>query len=367
MRRDCARVTAGVKRVARIGTAGITRRRIGRLAAVALCTGLVALSGLVAGCDPADSTPRVRIPTGAGGVGFLPLLVMREHGLIEKHAAVSGLEDLNVEWLDLGGPSVMNDALISGSVDFIIAGPPAFITLWDRTRGTLDVRGVAALSSLPMYLNARAPHLDSIDALRDGDRIAMTAIKVSIPAIVMQMYAADRYGPDEATRFDRFTVSMTHPDGVIAMLTESSDIAAHFTSPPFHQRERENPAVRTILNSNEVTGGATTFTMLSTTAAWRESNPEAYSAVLAALEEAIAMIGADRLAAADALIAARGDAGLDREALAAVLANPEIVFTTVPANTLRYAEFMHTIGSIANRPASWRELFFPEIHDRPGS
>ena len=42
-------------------------------------------------------------------------------------------------------------------------GPPAFITLWDRTRGSADVRGVAAMSSLPMYLNTTNP------ALRRGD------------------------------------------------------------------------------------------------------------------------------------------------------------------------------------------------------
>ena len=61
--------------------------------------------------------------------------------------------------------AVMNDALLSGSVDFIAAGPPAFITLWDRTRGSADVRGVAAMSSLPMYLNTTNPALTSIDDL----------------------------------------------------------------------------------------------------------------------------------------------------------------------------------------------------------
>lgn len=322
---------------------------------------------LAAGCGGSGDPLVVRIPTGAGGVGFLPLLVMREHSLIEQHAAEAGLEGLAVEWLDLGGPSVMNDALISGSVDFIIAGPPGFITLWDRTRNSLDVRGVAALSALPMYLNTREPRLQSIDDVGEGDKIAVTAIKVSIPAIIMQMYAADRYGADQATRFDPYTVSMTHPDGVIAMLAQSSDITAHYTSPPFHQRERRDPDIRTIQNSNDVMGGATTFTMMSTTRAYREANPEAYAAVLAALEEAMEMIDADRLAAADILIAARGDAGLSREELAELLADPEIEFTTTPQNTMRYAEFMHSIGSIDNLPMSWRDLFFPEIHDTPGS
>jgi NitT/TauT family transport system substrate-binding protein len=327
---------------------------------------LVLLAALGAGCSAPDDGTVLRIPTGAGGVGFLPLHVMREQELIEKHAVAAGLE-LEVRWLDLGGPSVMNDALISGSVDFIIAGPPGFITLWDRTRESLDVRGVAAVSALPMYLNARAPHLESLDDIRDGDRIALTAIKVSIPAIVMQMYAADRYGTSEATRFDPFTVSMTHPDGVIRMTAAASDIAAHFTSPPFHQRELRNPEVRMILNSNQVTGSPTTFTMMSTTRRYHDANPAAVAAVIAALEEAMRIIESDPLAAADTLIAARGDAGLSRQELAEVLTDPDVGFDTTPANVMRYAEFMHSIGSIEHLPSSWQELFFPELHDRPGS
>jgi NitT/TauT family transport system substrate-binding protein len=114
-------------------------------------------------------------------------------------------------------------------------------------------------------------------------------------------------------------------------------------------------------------GGTTTFTMMSTTSAYRDAHPEAVAAVLAALEEAMAMIEADRLAAADILIAARGDAGLSREELAELLADPEIQFTTTPANTMRYAEFMHSIGSIENLPSSWQDLFFSGIHGAPGS
>ena len=235
----------------------------------------------------------MRIPLGAGGVGFLPLLVMRDRALIEKHARAAGLAELTVRWIDLGGPAVMNDALLSGSVDFIAAGPPAFITLWDRTRGSADVRGVAAMSSLPMYLNTTNPTLATIDDLTETDKIAVTAVKVSIPSINMQMYAAERTAPAEAFRFDRYTVTMTHPDAVIALLSGANQINAHFTSPPFHQREIKDPRVRTVLDTDEIMGGATTFTMLSTTARYREANPQAYAAVLAALEEANELIRSD--------------------------------------------------------------------------
>src|SRR6185436_4998869 len=208
-----------------------------------------ALASFVAGCGGGTPAGReVRIPLGAGGVGFLPLLVMREHKLIEKHAAAAGLSDVTVRWIELGGPAVMNDALLSGSVDFIAAGPPAFITLCDKTRGNADVRGVAAMSSLPMYLNTTAEQLRSLDDLTERDKIAVTSVKVSIPSIAMQMYAAEKYGVAEAFRFDRYTVTMTHPDALIAMLSGAGQIDAHFTSPPFHQRERKDPRVHTVLD-----------------------------------------------------------------------------------------------------------------------
>ena len=80
-------------------------------------------------------TDVIKIPRGAGGVGFLPLLVMEQKGLIERHARDGGVASLKVDWLKLGGPALVNDLLLSGSADIVVAGPPAFLTLWDRTRG----------------------------------------------------------------------------------------------------------------------------------------------------------------------------------------------------------------------------------------
>ena len=301
----------------------------------------------------------IRIPTGAGGVGFLPLLVMEKHHLIEKYANVK------VRWINIGGPAVMNDALLSGSADFITAGPPAFITLWDRTASSVKVKGVAAMSSMPMYLNTRAGHLKTLDDVSDKDKIAVTAIKVSIPSIVMQMYAKQKYA--EPGRFDKFTITMTHPDAVIALLAGSSAVDAHFTSPPFAQRERKDPRVRTILVSDDVMGGSTTFTMVSTTTKFREQNPRVCAAVLKAIGEANRMIAEDKRSAAGLLLASTNDKGFSVQEIVDVLSDPHIKFTTTPENVMKYADFMHGIGSIRHRPASWKDMFFPEIHGAPGS
>lgn len=322
------------------------------------------LTGIACGSRPAGE---IRIPRGAGGVGFLPLLVMEKHGLIEKHAREAGLENVSVRWIDLGGPSAVNDALLSGAADYTAAGPPAFLTLWDRTRGSAAVMGVAAMTSLPMYLNTTKEHLRTLEDLRPDDKIAVTAIKVSIPALVMQMYAAGKYGREQADRFDKYTVSMTHPDAAVALLSGAAGISAHFTSPPFHQRERKDPQVRTIITTDDVLGGSTTFTMLATTTKFHDENPRAYNAVLRALEEANELIVSDRRAAATLLLESTPDSGFTLDETVAMLEDPAFRFTTTPENVKKYADFMHEIGSIGERPETWRDMFFPEIHSLSGS
>jgi NitT/TauT family transport system substrate-binding protein len=343
-----------------------------RIARLSRSAALLVLLFFIAACRaqaPSSTTEvtELHIPRGAGGVGFLPLLVMEKNALIERQAKEDGLPDLRVKWIDLGGPAVMNDALLSGAADFIAAGPPAFIILWDRTKDSAKVMGAAALSSLPMYLNARTEHLKKLDDITEQDKIAVTAVKVSIPSIIMQMYARQRYGASEMSRFDKYTVTMTHPDAVVALLSGSGAINAHFTSPPFHQRERKDPHIRTIMTSDDVMGGSTTFTMLSTTTAFRGKNPRVYAVVLKALDEAIDVILSDKEDAAEILLASTGEGGFSREEMVALMNDPSVKFTTTPENVMKYAEFMYDVGSIKKRPGSWKDLFFPEVHDVPGS
>ena len=151
------------------------------------------------------------------------------------------------------------------------------------------------------------------------------------------------------------------------MLAGGNQINAHFTSPPFHQREIKDPRVHTVLDTDAIMHGATTFTMLSTTAKFRKQNPALYGAVLAALDDANELIRSDPKTAAEILFAAEATAGFSVEELVEVLRDPAIEFTTTPANTRKYAAFMHEIGSIEHLPGSWRDLFFPEIHGSPGS
>ena len=57
------------------------------------------------------------------GVAYMQYMVMQELKLIEKHAKAAGL-DITTEWATFRSSDVMNDALISGSVDFVSLGIP---------------------------------------------------------------------------------------------------------------------------------------------------------------------------------------------------------------------------------------------------
>lgn len=299
----------------------------------------------------------LKIPLGAGGFGFLPLHMMQEHKLIEKFAEEAGVK-VTVNWSNIGGPAVMNDALLSGSAHFISAGPPAFLILWDRTRANVGVKSVAAISSMPMHLNAIESKLKSLDEITGAQKIAVTAVKVSIPSIIMQMYALQKYGRDQVFRFDPFTVTMTHPDAVIALVSGSGNIVGHWASAPFDARELKEPGIKTLMNSDDVMGGSTTFTQMSTTSKFQAENPKVFGAVRKALKRAQEMIGEDKNAAAAVLLKSMGGKGWDVAELVAILNNPRTKYTPRPENVMKYANFMHEIGSLKNKPAGIGDLFF---------
>lgn len=298
------------------------------------------------------------------GLSYLPLIVMEEQRLVEKHAGKAGLGELKVSWSTFSSGSVMNDALLSGSVDFASGGVAPLLTIWDKTRGA--VKGVAALDSIPIYLNSNNPAVRSIKELTDKDRIALPAVKVSIQAVTLQIAAAKQFGAQNYNKLDPLTVSMKHPDALVALLSGKSEVTGHLASPPFMFQELKDPKVHTILNSFDVLGGPHTFDVVWATRSFYESNPKTYAAVFAALEEAIAIINKDKRAAAELYVKATKS----REAVSEVygyLTTQPVSYTTTPLNITKFSDFMYQSGTLKNRPGSWKELFFPNVHAKKGS
>src|SRR5689334_9602451 len=91
------------------------------------------------------------------GAVYLPAMVMESQHLVEKHLAAAGMADVKVDWIKLGGPAAVNDAMLSGNVHFACQGVPSLAVIWDRTRGSIGVKALGALANNNLWLNTRNP------------------------------------------------------------------------------------------------------------------------------------------------------------------------------------------------------------------
>ena len=301
------------------------------------------------------------------GLGYLQMMVMEDQKMVEKAAAAAGLPDLKVTWATFRSSDVMNDALLSGNVDFVCLGIPGIATIWAKTKGTpMEVRAASGFNFLPLQLNTRSAHVKSIRDLTDKDKIALPAVKVSMQAIILQMAAAKEFGESNYTRLDGLTVSMAHPDAMAAFLSGAGEINNHFTSPPFIQKEMERPGITKVLNSVDVLGGPISFNVVATTTKFHNDNPKLYAAFMRALQEATDFINRDKRAAAEIYIRLTRDKSSVEDILK-IVNDPQIEYSLLPKNTMKMIEFMHKSGTIKVKPASWKDMFFPNMHAVAGS
>lgn len=327
--------------------------------------GLLALSAGLALSGTAHAEDKLRIAE-QFGVVYLLLNVARDQQLIEKHGKQQGV-DIKVEWTQLSGGAAVNDALLSGAIDIAGAGVGPLLTLWDRTRGKQNVRGVASLGNFPYYLVSNNPKVKSIADFTDKDRIALPAVSVSVQSRVLQLAAARQWGDKEYNRLDKWTVAVPHPDATAAIITGGTEITGHFGNPPFQEQELAgNPNARIVLNSYDVLGGPSSATVLYATEKFRNENPRTYRAFVDALAEAAKFATANPEAAADLYIRVN-KAKIDRALLVRVLKNPQVQFKVAPQNTFALAEFMHRVGAIRNQPKSWQDYFFQDPATAQGS
>jgi NitT/TauT family transport system substrate-binding protein len=53
--------------------------------------------------------------------------------------------------------------------------------------------------------------------------------------------------------------------------------------------------------------------------------------------------------------------------LVKIFTQPGAIYQANPVRTMVYAEYMYKAGFIKLEPKSWKDYFFPLIHDREGS
>jgi len=300
------------------------------------------------------------------GLTYLPLVVMEHDKLIEKNAPAAGLGTVKVEWTRFAGGNAMNDAILSGNLDFGATGMPSFLILWDKGERMVDVKGIASYGATPLYLVTRNPAVKHIRDFTDKDRIAVPAVRSSVQAILLQMAAEKEWGVGQHGRLDGLTVSRAHPDAYAQLIGGQSEVNSHFGAPPFQQMALGQPGIHKVVESGEIIGGSFSNGVIYATNRFVEANPRMTALVRQSLQEAIDGINKDMPAAAQKYLTVSG-AKTTVEEIMKLLSEPGVNYQVAPENTFKFAEFMFRIGSIKRKPESWKDLYFPVAHDLPGS
>jgi NitT/TauT family transport system substrate-binding protein len=313
----------------------------------------------------AQAEPRVvRIAT-QYGISYMPLTIMAEKHLLEAEGKKLGL-DLSTDWLRFTGGPPMNEALISGNLDFASGGVSPMLTIWARTQQNLKVKGICAINSMPLYLNSINPNVKTIKDFTEKDRIALPAVRVSMQAVILQMAAEKMFGQGQEHKLDPWTVSLSHPDGLAQMMSGKSEITGHFTSAPFMYTELADSRVHRVLNSYDVFGGPHTFNVVWATAKLYEGEPKVVQAFLAALRIAIKQINDDPAGSA-ALWVKADKSKLSPAEAEKIIRDKENKWTLTPEKVMVVADYMGRVKMIPVAPKTWKDMFIDTIHDLPGS
>jgi NitT/TauT family transport system substrate-binding protein len=301
------------------------------------------------------------------GLAWMPFVLMERERIIERRAAEAGLGPIKVEWVTFSGGNVMNDALLSGNLDYATTGIPGFLILWDRARAVLPVKAVSGFGSLPFDLLTRNPKVKSLADFTAADRIALPTAKISGQAVVLQMAAEKAFGPSHHNQLDELTVSRSNPDGYAALISDNNEINSHFTSPPYQQMALATGKVHVVLTTRDIFGD-TPFSngLFYATQKFHDANPKTYKVVLDSLQEAIDRINADRRKAAVQYLEITKEAATVDQIVAAISA-PLVEYSLVPHHAYTVAAFMHRVGSLKSKPETWKDLFFADVHHLPGS
>lgn len=342
-------------------TMRVRRRRV-------LAAGVaVALAGFAFSAPLAAETNEVRFAE-QFGLLYLPISVVISEKLVEKHAAKAGITGAKASMIKLSGGAAVNQALLSGNVEFASGGTGPLLTIWDRTKGGDDVKAAFDLTKMPLKLLTNDPNVTKLaDYLNVTDHKIATPSIASIQAVTLRMAAAKLWGEAEAKRLDHLLVNMNHPTAVAATLSGGQTVRSHFSTLPFSYEQLKTGKMKQVLSSYEVLGGPHSIVSLYNTSKWKSANPKMYKVVVDAFAEAMQLINADLGRAAQIYVTFSKSKLSVEDVKAMISSKDEMEYSLAPKRTMEYARFMHKDGAIKNLPASWKDYFHDNMHGMEGS
>lgn len=324
------------------------------------CTALCCLL-LVAAASPARAEVAAARIGLQYGLVYLPVVVAQSEGLFDKRAKALGLPGLEVSLHRFSGSTAMNEAILSNSVDFGAFGLPGLLIAWEKTRGRQHVKGLAGLAGITYYVYANKPGLKTLADFTPQDKIAVPAFN-SPQAILLRVAAEKSLG--SAAKADALMVSMPHPDATNALLSGQA-ISGYFATPPFSQMLARDQRVHVVLTSKGIIGQDASAAGLGATQGFVDDNPKVARAILAGLEDAVALIKDNPKRAAEIYLKSE-NVKLSPAEAGTMITDGSITYDAVPHGVMAYARFMQQQGMMKTVPAKWQDVFFPLVAGSSG-
>ena len=211
------------------------------------------------------------------GIAYAPLNLMQEMGWLEEK-----MPGITVEWKKFGGPTAIREAMLSKEVDFGFMGvSPVLIGISNG----MEWKYATGISMNQVALVTDKPELKSLADFTKQDKIVVLSPGCT-QHILLCMLARKQLGDPMA--MDAQIVSMSHPDGMNALMSET-EVSAHFTTPPYLQEELKQ-GMHIIADGEELVGGQFTFISGVAMTQFYEDYPDLYYTFIETLNESIAYI-----------------------------------------------------------------------------
>jgi NitT/TauT family transport system substrate-binding protein len=294
----------------------------------------------------------------------LPLVVMQHEHLIERTAEAMGLGAVRVTWSAPGEAGPLK-AIETGAADMAMADLVPLLLAEDVSNGAPPVAGLAAVAACPYVLVTRNPAIHTILDFTAKDRIAVPAVPLSQPALLLEMAASQEWGPVHWNRLDPLLVARPDRAADEALLSGKGDIDAHFAPTPYSDDELADGKLHRVMDSFDI-AGPHTVAVLAAAARLQTASPELLKAVLAAVQAADDFIRKNRGEAAEFMAGLSGGE-IAVEDLTDMIGAPDLSYDAAPRGVMRLAGLMHRTGRLKRRPTRWQDFFLPAARDLKGS
>lgn len=316
---------------------------------LALALSVVLGMSILTGCGNTASKGDAKITIAyQSSVGYAPLLVMKEKGLIEEAYG----KDIEVEWIEMKNGSEINEGLVAGQIDVGTMGVPVAVT-GVTTSGMYKI--AFGLSAQPYSITTSNPAINALSDFTPNDQIAITNIN-SQPHVLLAMAAKAVLG--DAHALDANLTKLSNTDGYTALL--SGAVSSHMVISPYNFMEVTNTEtdIHEIEIDDSIWPAENTALVGVVSNKLVQDNPEIYNALLTAVEKADTFISENPAETAAIL-----SAGYDAEAseIEKWITDPRSGYSTELHGVMNMISFMLEEGFMEEGPSDIKEIVFDNV------